>query len=120
MSFTKQVSCSTCGSKGSNKSTCPLNPDCVNPVPKKHRKVSFAQKNQLFEVPKYDRTPLTHNRERYLGCATCPVGMMYQSDCTGNRKTSLWYPCRKISEIGAQGLKKCYDCEGDNYIYKMM
>jgi hypothetical protein len=35
-------SCSLCGASGVNKSTCPLNPECANPKPLKHKAATAA------------------------------------------------------------------------------
>ena len=41
------VKCSLCGSEGTNKTTCPLNPECHNPNPIKH---PFAEKSKLTQL----------------------------------------------------------------------
>ena len=74
------------------------------------RNVKFNDANQHFETHSpndYDRKKITRSlNSKIYECTSCPQGMIYDNLCTGNPRSSKYYPCR-----GDNG--DCYDCDGD-------
>ena len=96
-SYGRPISCSICGSPGSTKTSCPLNPDSKNAIPERHT-LAFSAGPILYHVPK-SPSPVKEVHK-----SPSPVKPVSSDEIFFNSKSKNYY---KLSNFFG-GVEACY------------